>query len=460
MSQQAEQAQRKQSSQGIGLTAPIAVQTDNLNHVENFIKKFNITKSTSKQEINVKLAEDRINSIIEGALKNGKISIENGKYSIGGIENLSKQELVQIIAQKFQKEIKELIVNMNKNINLVFDRIEKDNEKKQNLQKMNQLQKEIKTLEKSKKQLNNTLQRQKKDLLEATYKQARVESQIRTEIAQQEFQKTNAQLTGQKLMQGLDQLKQGIKGQIQQAQAQQQTANIQIGQALQQTKEANLNMSKFLTQKALDEERNKIAQDRLQVARDANQILTNQLKAAKDLNALTQQGLAQNAQLRNTMVSGFNNLTTAINNNSVAQIDAINAASAAQLQAVNAASAAQLQASNANLQAINAASASQLQAQAQTTQAVNNLSQQLGADMQQLNSKVASLDANLQQVGSKMTDLASRLAQVNPEKIQKILKEIGNCPGGFRFDKVPGGWRCTTGVHFVSDTELAAKLGI
>jgi len=456
MSQKAQQSQKKQSSQGIGLSAPIAIQTNNLNHVENFIKKFNITKSTSKQEINVKLAEDIINSIIERGLKNNKISIEDGKYSIGGIENLSKNELLQIIAKKCREEIQELIVNMHKNINLVLDRIEKDNEKKQNLQKMSQLQKEIKTLEKSKKQLNNTLQRQKKDLLEATYKQARVESQIRTEIAQQEFQKTNAQLTGQGLMQGLDQLKQGIKGQIQQSQAQQQTANIQIGQAVQQTKAANLNMSKFLTQTALDEERNKIAQDRLQVARDANQILNNQLKAAQNLNALTQQGLAQNIQLRNNMITGFNNITTAFNNNSIAQIDAINTASAAQLQAQQQTT----QAVTANTQAINAASAAQLQAQQQTTQAVNNLSQQLGADMQQLNSKVASLDANLQQVGNQMNDLASKLAKADQAKIRDILKELGKCPYGYDWIKVPGGYRCTGESHFVSDADVAARLGI
>ena len=311
MSQQVQQSQTKQSSKGTGLSAPIAVQTDSLNHVESFIRKFNITKSTSKQEINVKLAEDRINSIIESGLKNGKISIENGKYSIGGIENLSKKEIIQIIAQKFKEEIKEMIINMYKNINLVLDRNEKENERKQNLQQINQLQKEIKTLEKSKKQLNNTLQRQKKDLLEATYKQARVESQIRTEIAQQEFQKTNAQLTGQGLMQGLDQLKQGIKGQIQQAQAQQQTANIQIGQAFQQSKTANLNMAKFLTQTTLDEERNKIANDRLQVARDANKIFGDQLKASKKLNDLTQKGLEQNIELRNkngSQIRGFSGI--------------------------------------------------------------------------------------------------------------------------------------------------------
>jgi len=456
MSQQAQQSQTKQSSKGTGLSAPIAVQIDSLNHVESFIKKFNITKNTSKREINLKLAENRINSIIESGLTKGKIFMENGKYSIGGRENLSKQEIIQIIAEQCKEEIRELILNMSKNINLVLERVERDDEKKRNLQKINQLQKEVKTLAKNQQQLNNTLQRQKKDLLEATYKQARVESQIRTEIAQQEFQKTNAQLTGQGLMQGLDQLKQGIKGQIQQAQSQQQTANIQIGQAVQQSKAANLNMAKFLTQTTLDEERNKISNDRLQVARDANQILSNQLKTAHDLNDLTQQGLAQNIQLRNSMVTGFNNITSAINTNSASQISAINNASAAQLQAQTQTS----QAVNANTQALNAASAAQLQAQMQTTQAVNDLSQQLGTDMQKLNSKVASMDANLQQVGSQLTDVASKLAKTDPEKIQKILKEIGNCEMGFPYKKVSGGWRCSGGTHFVSDATVAAKLGI
>ena len=457
MSQQVQQSQTKQSSKGTGLSAPIAVQTDSLNHVESFIRKFNITKSTSKQEINVKLAEDRINSIIESGLKNGKISIENGKYSIGGIENLSKKEIIQIIAQKIKEEIKEMIINMYKNINLVLDRNEKENERKQNLQQINQLQKEIKTLEKSKKQLNNTLQRQKKDLLEATYKQARVESQIRTEIAQQEFQKTNAQLTGQGLMQGLDQLKQGIKGQIQQAQAQQQTANIQIGQAFQQSKTANLNMAKFLTQTTLDEERNKIANDRLQVARDANKIFGDQLKASKKLNDLTQKGLEQNIELRNTMIDGFNNINKALDNNT----DTLIAATNAQLDAQEKTR----EALNLNTQAIDAANTANLDAQAKTTDAINKLSGQLGSDMRDLNNKVASLGDGLQKVGDKIGDLQDKLKKADPEKIKKIVASLGNCPYGYTYvhtdyDYTTGlsGWRCSGGTHFVSDADVAARL--
>jgi len=165
MSQQAQQSQTKQSSKGTGLSAPIAVQIDSLNHVESFIKKFNITKNTSKREINLKLAENRINSIIESGLTKGKIFMENGKYSIGGRENLSKQEIIQIIAEQCKEEIRELILNMSKNINLVLERVERDDEKKRNLQKINQLQKEVKTLAKNQQQLNNTLQRQKNDLL-------------------------------------------------------------------------------------------------------------------------------------------------------------------------------------------------------------------------------------------------------------------------------------------------------
>ena len=73
--------------------------------------------------------------------------MENGKYSVGDTENLSKQELLQILAEQYKEEIKEMVLNMRKNINLVLDRIEKDNEKKQNLQQINQLQKEVKSLD-------------------------------------------------------------------------------------------------------------------------------------------------------------------------------------------------------------------------------------------------------------------------------------------------------------------------
>jgi myosin heavy subunit len=443
MSQQAQQSQAKQSeakqsTSSTGLKAPIAVQIDRHNKVENFIKKYNITKNTSKREINIKLAEERINSIFEQCLKKGKISMENGKYSVGDTENLSKQELLQILAEQYKEEIKEMVLNMRKNINLVLDRIEKDNEKKQNLQQINQLQKEVKSLEKTQKQLNNTLQRQKKDLLEATYKQARIESQVRGEIAQQEFQKTNAQLTGLGLMQGMDQLKQGMKGQILQSKQQQQTANIEISNLQQKSNDANIDMSKFLTQTALDEERNRIAQERLQTAKDANQIFSDQLKAAKNLNELTKKGLQQNVQLRNTMITGFNNLNSSLNNNTKLQLDAI----------------------KANTKAIESANAAQLDEQVRTTKAINDLSNKLGSDFKNLNSKIADLDNSFQKVGNKMDDLEDKLKKANQDKVRDILKELGKCPAGFDWNKIPGGWKCAGGTHFVSDSEVASKLGI
>ena len=80
--------------------------------------------------------------------------------------------------------------------------------------------------------------------------------------------------------------------------------------------------------------------------------------------------------------------------------------------------------------------------------------------MQQLNSKVASLDANLQQVGNQMNDLASKLAKADPAKVRDILKELGKCPNGYDWIRKPGGWECTGGAHFVSDADVAARLGI
>ena len=40
------------------------------------------------------------------------------------------------------------------------------------------------------------------------------------------------------------------------------------------------------------------------------------------------------------------------------------------------------------------------------------------------------------------------------EAIQEKLKEIGQCPKGFDWIKVQGGWQCSGGGHRVSDEEL------
>ena len=40
------------------------------------------------------------------------------------------------------------------------------------------------------------------------------------------------------------------------------------------------------------------------------------------------------------------------------------------------------------------------------------------------------------------------------ESIQEKLKEIGQCPMGFDWIKVVGGWQCSAGGHHVSDKEL------
>jgi hypothetical protein len=40
------------------------------------------------------------------------------------------------------------------------------------------------------------------------------------------------------------------------------------------------------------------------------------------------------------------------------------------------------------------------------------------------------------------------------------LKELGQCPQGYDWKKVYGGWQCKGGSHFVSDADVAAKLGI
>jgi len=59
-----------------------------------------------------------------------------------------------------------------------------------------------------------------------------------------------------------------------------------------------------------------------------------------------------------------------------------------------------------------------------------------------------------------MKMVVHKLAQVNPAKIQKVVKELGKCPQGFDWKREAGGWRCSAGGHFVTDAEVASRLGI
>ena len=63
-------------------------------------------------------------------------------------------------------------------------------------------------------------------------------------------------------------------------------------------------------------------------------------------------------------------------------------------------------------------------------------------------------------LGKSMDDLANKLKQVDPIKIKDALDSLGRCPANYQWVKIPGGYKCTGGTHFITDEEVAARLGI
>eukprot|EP00804_Cyclotella_cryptica_P004768 CCRYP_004868-RA/>CCRYP_004868-RA protein AED:0.43 eAED:-0.24 QI:0/0/0/1/1/1/3/0/900 len=64
----------------------------------------------------------------------------------------------------------------------------------------------------------------------------------------------------------------------------------------------------------------------------------------------------------------------------------------------------------------------------------------------------------------KMEDLQRQrelVAEMHRKKeiIKQKLRAIGNCPAGFVWHKVGGGWRCAGGSHYVSDSDLNRSFG-
>lgn len=48
---------------------------------------------------------------------------------------------------------------------------------------------------------------------------------------------------------------------------------------------------------------------------------------------------------------------------------------------------------------------------------------------------------------------------VTEDKIQEALAKLGKCVNGYTWNKVSGGYKCSGGMHFVSDKQLAEQLG-
>jgi len=59
-----------------------------------------------------------------------------------------------------------------------------------------------------------------------------------------------------------------------------------------------------------------------------------------------------------------------------------------------------------------------------------------------------------------LRDVLVRLEPSEPPEaaVQDVLRRIGSCPAGYRWRKVPSGWRCAAGGHYVSDAQVSANL--
>ncbi|XP_066921713.1 uncharacterized protein [Clytia hemisphaerica] len=62
----------------------------------------------------------------------------------------------------------------------------------------------------------------------------------------------------------------------------------------------------------------------------------------------------------------------------------------------------------------------------------------------------------LEAEGKRLEKEARKRAEAmrNKEAVQQKLRRIGNCPAGYQWRKVGGGWRCSAGGHFVSNEQL------
>ena len=381
----------------------------------HLITKLNLNKTMSSKDIKKLLVNEIFNTLISDGLKNGAINItENGTYAMGMNKDLSKQDIIKILSKNKTPQIQKLlditfskiqntfdINNLNSNLIIIRNQIKTE-------------QKTIKTLSKDREKLVKIAEKQNAELLQTLYRQSKIESQARTEVSAQEFQKQNMGVAQANLIQGAVGLKQGVQNQILNSQSQ---INSLLGMyASEQQHISNLQQQ--------------FANTKLQHLDNSKR---NQL--ADDANKLSSLILNENTKLRSDTNANFSQLNA---NMSISAANALAASRDINASIKNAADDASA-AARVTQQAIKNAAADASAAARVTQQAIKNASdaaQDLASKaasenlrgFDSLREGISKLGANVASLGDRVNEVSTGIAQVG-ENIGKLNTQVPVAPG-------------------------------
>ena len=290
------------------------------------IQKLKINKSMPINVIQNLLLNDTLDKIFNSFLKNNtvkKIGENLYSFSNGKIfkTKLTKLDIIRSILESKKEVIMKHINIRLKTIKLML-KIENEKTKVNQINSFcESIEKQIKSQEKIKIQIIDKLNIKNREYLDASYKASKLELKIRSEIEQQQYHQANSEISTRGLLQGLSEIKSGLKRE--QLESNRQMLDILAGEAKIKAgiTEQNLDLEALKLQTAnhlaiLDQDH-----EMLKASLAANRIESEKLTSAAKINNTMIAKIDDMKDLTLDMASRFNSLSEAFNDNTNLQIE-------------------------------------------------------------------------------------------------------------------------------------------
>ena len=353
--------------------------TDDTFSTQKFMRQYNITTNSDPQQTAKKLIQESVKIMLSNFIKNGVVSVRNGKYYCNGYE-YTLDQIKETIAVRCKPEIDAIVGLKMKDIKIELKKQKIKGEIQDIVKEKVIIANNIASLKNQYKIQQEVVEKRTEQYLNTLYRQNKAQAEQRKEKAQLEANRA-LQIFQQDTLSGKDkQLTQGYQNQ--QIQLNQQ--RIQIDQAKQQADqhiqnlqaryESDLQKQKQheQQQKLKQQQHNQIIQQQNDIAARNDQNIKNQIAAAKANNDAL---IAANAQ------------------NNQAQINANAQNTQAQINA-------NAQNTQSVIQNANAASKATLQALQSLGAQINGISTNFANMNQQFNA----LNTNMQNIGNKINN--------------------------------------------------------
>ena len=346
--------------------------------LEQTIKKYEITSNMDKEDVKDILEEKALKKELQKAISQGIIKKEKNLYSYGAYKNLTEDQILEAIYNANKEIINRNIEKEYENIQLFFQKNNKITRISEIRQEKDELANVSKQLLEQREKLVDNLEKKNNEYLQTMYKQSKLESQMRTEIFNQQSQQQNVGFQYSKLNQGLQSQALQNKGLISQGESQIQTA----------------------TQNQMQNKQNiAVLQQQYEATKLKHKDAEQQRVLLKQANIIASETLNQTRNLRSDLANNFRDMSNLMSDLSREQIQTIKQTSEAQLRATQ-----------QTKEAVEQASAQNVEGQVEIIKAINGNAAQ-----------ISMLNQNVNNLNNSMNDLTAQVGNLS-----KDLNKLGN----------------------------------